>query len=82
MKADTKPGNYYVTAIRDNGDVAFLAGPFTNDHQAALDALPATKSKAMDLDPRAPWYSYGTSRVPLDVNPPTGKISHGTMEAA
>ena len=23
---DTKPGNYYVTAVRDDGAVAFLAG--------------------------------------------------------
>lgn len=72
--ADTKAGNYYVTAIRDDGAVAWLAGPFKNDHQAALDALPRAKAIAMDIDPRAHWYAYGTSRLDLDHPTPTAKL--------
>ncbi len=69
VKPDTKPGFYYVTARRDNGDAVFLAGPFLNDHQGALDAVAGAKAKAMDVDPRAPWYSYGTARTDLSRGP-------------
>jgi len=72
---DTKRGNYYVSAINDAGKVALLAGPYLNDHAAALAAVGEYKAKAMDVDPRAPWYAYGTCRLPLDVAAPKGRLS-------
>ena len=71
---DTKPGNYYVTAVRDDGAVAWLAGPFKNDHAGALAALPKAKRVAMDIDPRAPWYAYGTSRIDLSESAPSARL--------
>ncbi len=74
QRPDNKPGNYYVTAIRDDGAVAWLAGPFLNDHAGALAALPRAKAVAMDIDPNAPWYAYGTSRLDLDVPVPAARL--------
>lgn len=75
---DTKPGFYYVTMRRDDGATVRLAGPFENDHQAALDAVGPAKAWALDVDPRAPWYSYGTARYERDHGP--GKFD--TMRGA
>ncbi len=74
QKPDTKPGYYYATARRDNGDAVLLAGPFLNDHQAALDALAPAKAWAQDVDPRAAWYSYGTARTEDNLGPGKFKI--------
>ncbi len=71
---DTNPGNYYVTAVRDDGAVAFLAGPFENDHAGALAALPKAKQVACDIDPRGHWYSYGTARRDLGLPVPAAKL--------
>lgn len=62
---DTKPGNYYVTAISGE-KVAWLLGPFVNDHGAALGMVDAARAKACDIDPRAHWYSFGTARAEHD----------------
>ena len=59
---DTKSGNYYVTAI-DGKRHAVLAGPFRDNHQAALDTVDAAKRLAQDLDPKAVFYSFGTART-------------------
>ena len=61
--ADSKPGNYYVTARRDDGRHALLAGPFRDNHTAAIEAVAAVVRIANEVDPRAPWYSYGTCRT-------------------
>lgn len=60
---DTKPGNYYASVRRDDGDARCLAGPFRDDHQAALDIVARARKIAQDLDPRAAWYAYGTLRT-------------------
>jgi hypothetical protein len=62
QKADAAPGNYYVT-VRDGERYALLLGPFTNDHQRALDAVEEVRRVAEELDPRASWYAFGTARV-------------------
>lgn len=64
-KADTQPGEYYVTAIDGMRSVRLL-GPFTNDHRAALNMVDAVRRKAEELDPRAHWYAFGTCRLPDD----------------
>lgn len=74
QKPDTKPGNYYVTAVRDDGAVAFLAGPFKNDHSSALAAVNGARRQACEIDPRAHWYAYGTSRLDLDHPTPEPKL--------
>ena len=60
---DTKPGNYYVSCRRDDGKTVFLAGPFRNDHAAALAMVDRASAEANRVDVRAPWYYYGTARV-------------------
>jgi len=74
QKPDTKPGNYYVTAMRDDGKVVCLAGPFKNDHAAALATVDRARSVACDVDPRAHWYAYGTARLDLDYPAPAAKL--------
>lgn len=59
---DTKPGEYYVSVI-DGPRRALLLGPFTNDHAAALTMVDKVRTKAEELDPRAVWYAFGTSRM-------------------
>ena len=58
----TQPGEYYVS-VRDGKRAALLLGPFTDDHQAALDMVDAVRAKSAEIDPRAVFYSYGTCRV-------------------
>ena len=62
QKPDTKPGPYYVSVRRENGDYRFLAGPY-DTHQAALDDVPKVSELAYKYDPRGVWYSYGTCRI-------------------
>ena len=66
---DTKPGNYYVTCI-DGERHARLAGPFRDDHKAALDIVAAAKKIAEELDPKAVFYSFGTCRTDQDHDRP------------
>jgi len=58
---DDSPGNYYVSCV-DGDRFAFLAGPFRNDHRAALALVPQARQLACDLDPRAVFYGFGTCR--------------------
>ena len=60
--ADTKPGEYYVSVI-DGTRWAKILGPFTNDHQAALDMVDAVRDKAIELDRKAHFYAFGTCRL-------------------
>ena len=60
---DIKPGNYYVSCRLDDGRTVCLAGPFRDDHAAALALVDRAAIEADKLDPRAPWYSYGTLRT-------------------
>ena len=59
---DTKPGEYYVSVI-DGPRAGRLLGPFTNDHQAALDMVNKVRDKAIEMDPRAHFYAFGTCRL-------------------
>lgn len=76
QEPDTKPGLYYVTARDDGGRVSYLAGPFENDHQRALELVRVAIDAAYEIDPRAPWYSYGTARMEADpLLAPAGRLN-------
>jgi len=60
---DSKPGLYYVTVRRDDGQYKPLFGPFKNDHARAPHLVSKARKLACERDPRGPWYSYGTARV-------------------
>ena len=60
---DSRPGFYYVTVRREDGQFRPLFGPFKNDHARALHLVSKARSLACDRDPRGPWYSYGTART-------------------
>ena len=60
---DTKPGNYYVTAI-DAGKTYPMAGPFVNDHAGALAAVHRIREAACNIDGRACFMAWGTVRTP------------------
>ena len=68
QQPDTKPGAYYVTMI-DGARVAFLAGPFINDHAGALALVDDVRKLANELDPRSHFYAFGTARKSLWGNP-------------
>ena len=82
QQPDTKPGNYYVSARRDDGDFRCLVGPFRDDHGAALALVDKARTIALDLDPRAPWYSYGTLRMGYDYDKPGVLNDHVLTEKA
>lgn len=52
---------YYVTVI-DGKKKGALLGPYAT-HQEALDNVARGTKLAMDSDPKAPWYAYGTAKV-------------------
>lgn len=74
---DDAPGDYYVSCV-DGGRFAFLAGPFRDDHKAALDMVPKAREVACDLDPRAHFYGFGTCRREPD---PTRPLTVGILNA-
>lgn len=55
---------YYVT-VRDAGRTGFLVGPFDN-HDDALAMVRPAQDKAIELQPLAHFYAYGTTGVTLD----------------
>lgn len=73
---DTKPGAYYVSVMR-GADYRLLAGPWIDNHAAALAAVDAVRDVAQDLDPRAAWYAFGTCRLPVEAGemPPAGILN-------
>ena len=62
---DDTPGDYYVSCV-DGDRFAFLAGPFRNDHGAALGMVPRVQKLALELDPKAVFYAFGTCRREFD----------------
>jgi len=58
---DTAPGPYFVS-VRDDGRFGLLLGPF-NTHKEALDRVDAVRAKAIELNPWAHFYSFGTVRM-------------------
>jgi hypothetical protein len=65
---DDRSGYYYVS-VTDAGRWGLLAGPYHNDHAAALAAVKATKQAAEQANSRAFWYAYGTVWSPTDLGP-------------
>jgi hypothetical protein len=59
---DDRPGRYYVTARNDAGKAIALLGPF-DSHLESLEYVTLGRQLAEVIDPRAPWYSYGTCRL-------------------
>ena len=72
---DTNPGNYYVSVI-DGDKKAFLAGPFRDDHKAALDMVAAARKMAEEVDPGAVFYGFGTARTVYQYDRPGVLNSH------
>ena len=70
---DTKPGNYYVT-VRNGDRYDFLAGPFRDDHQAALDLVDRCREITEGLDAWAHFYAFGTARIDYGYSEP-GKLN-------
>lgn len=66
---DTKPGNYYVSAV-DGKKQALLAGPFRDDHEGALAMVRDAKKLAQEFDIKAAFYSYGTVRTEYSYHKP------------
>ena len=75
---DDTPGDYYVSCV-DGGRFAFLAGPFHNDHEAALWMVPRARKLACALDPKAVFYGFGTCRREPD---PTRPAPPGRLNVA
>lgn len=59
---DRTPGHYYVSIVRDRR-VGLLAGPFVNDHAAALAMVERAKELAVTVDPWAAFDAFGTVKV-------------------
>ena len=70
---DTRPGNYYVT-VRNGARYDFLAGPFRDDHQAALDLVDRCREITEGLDTWAHFYAFGTARIDYSYSEP-GKLN-------
>ena len=77
---DTAPGNYYVSALY-YGKHVLLLGPFLNNHGQALALVDRARELAHELDPRAPWYAYGTCRVDLSEEARPGILNDRVPEA-
>lgn len=55
---------YYTSAI-DGSRHALLTGPY-DTHQQALDMVEPARDKAVELDPKAWFYAYGTCSIDMD----------------
>lgn len=65
QEPDTQPGDYFVS-VRDGTLYALLSGPYPNNHPAALAAVERCKHLALDIDPKAAFYGFGTCRLDLN----------------
>ena len=63
-ETDERPGYYYVSVI-DGRRWLLLYGPF-DTHAAALAAVEMVRRLAVDVDPRAWFYAFGTARLDPD----------------
>ena len=68
QEPDTAPGPYYVSVV-DGNLFALLLGPF-NSHQEALNRVEEARAKAIELNPRAHFYNFGTVRMKPNFNKP------------
>ena len=60
QEADPRPGSYYVSCIYGEKR-AFLYGPLPS-HAAALAVVDQVRAVAVEVDPYAHFYSFGTAR--------------------
>lgn len=67
-EVDPRPGSYYVSCI-DGPRRALLYGPLPS-HAAALAMVDQVRAVAVEVDPRAHWYSFGTARADVDYTRP------------
>lgn len=65
QQPDTKPGAYFVTAT-DGRTFWPMAGPFLDNHAAALALVEDARMAAYDVDSRALWMAFGTTRLEHD----------------
>lgn len=66
---DDRPGFYYVT-IRDGPRHGLLAGPYKDDHPAALAMVPKVRRLAHELAPtQSAFAAFGTAWSPVDQGP-------------
>lgn len=79
QEPDTRPGPYYVSVRRDDGDFRLLSGPYLL-HASALAAVAEARTIATDLDSRAVWYSFGTVRMKPEFSEPGILNRLGKME--
>lgn len=87
--ADGKPGHYYVS-VKSRGKTAFALGPFTQHspgqeaHARALGYVRNVRRYVSKNDNSRyePWYEYGTARIPLQSNPPAGKLNATLLPGA
>lgn len=62
LNRDPVPGFYVSVMNDDTGRRALAEGPFET-HMEALVAVDGVKDAWFRVDPRAPWYFWGTARV-------------------
>jgi len=65
---DVRPGFYYASISRTDGAKILARGPFPT-HKDAILSVPKVKDDAYRMDPKAPWYAYGTARCDRDEGP-------------
>lgn len=65
--SDHTPGHYYVSVmdhIKRPSRTGLLAGPFVDDHAAALAMVDRARAAAYVRDKWAWFYAFGTVRMP------------------
>ena len=67
-EVDPRPGSYYVSCI-DGPRRALLYGPLSS-HAAALAMVDQVRAVAVEVDPYAHFYSFGTARADVDYTRP------------
>ncbi|MGF7178388.1 hypothetical protein [Azospirillum doebereinerae] len=68
QQPDSRPGFYYVSIVRDSR-VGLLAGPFIDDHAAALAWVERARAEAERCDPFAVFDAFGTVRLTSSAKP-------------
>lgn len=74
QEPDPRPGHFYITA-NDGAKTFPIAGPFVDDHAAALSQVRAVMVAAGDRDGRAHFMSWGTTRMAETYAEP-GPLNH------
>ncbi len=64
----TIQGKFYVSVV-DGPDYRFLAGPY-DTHAEALAMVESARRLAVQYDPKAHFYAYGTAKAPAGYDKP------------